>query len=109
MEKLPRALQLADWLDEVNGVPHPIHTKSAAAELRRLHEANEQLLDDLATIVATTKPSDFAHVRAAHAIFKAQQQVREAERERAAMICHQYRDWSDNPAEAIAEAILRGE
>ena len=33
----------------------------------------------------------------------------QAERERAAMICHQYRDWSDNPAEAIAEAILRGE
>ena len=73
MEKLPRALQLADWLDEVNAVPHPIHTKSAAAELRRLHEALQ------------------------------------AERERAAMICHQYRDWSDNPAEAIAEAILQGE
>lgn len=35
--------------------------------------------------------------------------ISEAERERAAMICHQYRDWSDNPAEAIAEAILRGE
>ena len=35
--------------------------------------------------------------------------VIERERERAAMICHQYRDWSDNPAEAIAEAILRGE
>ena len=73
MEKLPRALQLADWLDEVNAAPHPIHTKSAAAELRRLHEALQ------------------------------------AERERAAMICHQYRDWSDNPAEAIAEAILQGE
>ena len=35
--------------------------------------------------------------------------VIEQERERAAMICHQYRDWSDNPAEAIAEAILKGE
>ena len=35
--------------------------------------------------------------------------ISEAEKERAAMICHQYRDWSDNPAEAIAEAILRGE
>ena len=35
--------------------------------------------------------------------------ISEAERERAAMICHQYRDWSDNPAEAIAEAILQGE
>ncbi len=33
--------------------------------------------------------------------------VKEEERERAAMICHQYRDWSDNPAEAIAEAILK--
>jgi hypothetical protein len=73
MNKQPKALLLADWLDEVNGVPHPIHTKSAAAELRRLHEALQ------------------------------------AERERAAMICHQYRDWSDNPAEAIAEAILKGE
>ncbi len=73
MSKQPKALSLADWLDQVNAVPHPIHTKSAAAELRRLHEALQ------------------------------------AERERAAMICHQYRDWSDNPAEAIAEAILRGE
>jgi hypothetical protein len=35
--------------------------------------------------------------------------VAERERERAAMICHQHRDWSDNPAEAIATAILRGE
>ena len=34
--------------------------------------------------------------------------ISEAERERAAMICHQYRDWQDNPAGAIAEAILRG-
>jgi hypothetical protein len=32
--------------------------------------------------------------------------VQEEERERMAMICHQYRDWSDNPAEAIAKAIL---
>lgn len=31
----------------------------------------------------------------------------QAERERAAMICHQYRD-VEYPAEAIAEAILRG-
>ena len=28
------------------------------------------------------------------------------ERARAAMICHQHRDWQDNPAEAIATAIL---
>lgn len=35
--------------------------------------------------------------------------VADRERDRAAMICHNYRDWSDNPAEAIAEAILRGE
>jgi hypothetical protein len=32
----------------------------------------------------------------------------EQERERAAMICHAHRDWQDNPAEAIAQAILRG-
>lgn len=44
MEKLPRALQLANWLDEVNAAPHPIHTKSAAAELRRLHEVNAELV-----------------------------------------------------------------
>ena len=31
----------------------------------------------------------------------------EQERERAAMLCHQYRDVK-YPAEAIAEAILRG-
>ena len=33
----------------------------------------------------------------------------ERERERAAIICHYYRDWQDNPAEAIATAILKGE
>ena len=69
MNTQPKALSLADWLDQVNAVPHPIHTKSAAAELRRLHEALQ------------------------------------AERERAAMICHQYRDVK-YPAEAIATAIL---
>lgn len=74
MSKQPKALSLADWLDEVNAAAHPIHTKTAAAELRRLHEVNEQLLDDLAAIVATTAPSDFAHVRAAHAILKAKEQ-----------------------------------
>ena len=40
---------------------------------------------------------------------KLEKSVVERERERAAMICHSYRDWSDNPAEAIAEAILKGE
>ena len=34
--------------------------------------------------------------------------ITEAERERAALICHAHRDWQDNPAEAIAQAILRG-
>jgi hypothetical protein len=34
--------------------------------------------------------------------------VVERERERAAMICHSYRDWDDNPAEKIAESILGG-
>lgn len=69
MNTQPKALSLADWLDQVNAVPHPIHTKSAAAELRRLHEALQ------------------------------------AERERAAMICHQYRDVK-YPADEIATAIL---
>jgi hypothetical protein len=35
-----------------------------------------------------------------------EQSVVERERERAAIICHYYRDWQDNPAEKIAEAIL---
>jgi len=35
-----------------------------------------------------------------------EQSVVERERERAAMICHNYRDWQDNPAEKIAESIL---
>jgi hypothetical protein len=38
-----------------------------------------------------------------------EQSVVERERERAAIICHYYRDWQDNPAEAIATAILKGE
>lgn len=37
-----------------------------------------------------------------------EQAVIERERERAAMICSHYRDWQDNPAEKIAEAILHG-
>ena len=35
-----------------------------------------------------------------------EQSVMERERERAAMICHYYKDWQDNPAEKIAETIL---
>ena len=38
-----------------------------------------------------------------------EQSVVERERERAAIICHNFRDWQDNPAEAIATAILKGE
>ena len=56
MEKLPRALQLADWLDEVNAVPHPIHTKSAAAELRRLHEVNAELVEALKAALSDDQP-----------------------------------------------------
>lgn len=70
MSKKPKALRMADGLEFFHG----IELLPAAAELRRLHEVNEQLLDDLAAIVATTAPSDFAHVRAAHAILKAKEQ-----------------------------------
>jgi hypothetical protein len=38
-----------------------------------------------------------------------EQGVIERERVRAAVISHYYRDWQDNPAEAIATAILKGE
>lgn len=47
MSTQPKALSLADWLDEVNAVAHPIHTKTAAAELRRLHEVNAELVEAL--------------------------------------------------------------
>ena len=50
-DKQPKALSLADWLDEVNAVPHPIHTKSAAAELRRLHEVNAELVEALCVVI----------------------------------------------------------
>ena len=40
-------------------------------------------------------------------LYELLRRVIEQERERAAMICHQHRDWQDNPAEAIATAILK--
>lgn len=51
VDKQPKALSIADWLDEVNAVSHPIHTKSAAAELRRLHEVNVELVKALEAVI----------------------------------------------------------
>ena len=41
--KQPEALRLADWL-KVCAIDH-VRNKQAAAELRRLHEVNQELLD----------------------------------------------------------------
>jgi len=43
MTEQPEALRLADWCDTFNTVQH----NKAAAELRRLHAVNEELLNAL--------------------------------------------------------------
>lgn len=48
-EKQPKAIRLADWLDN-GGWPSYV-PQDAAAELRRLHAENEQLMTALASLV----------------------------------------------------------
>jgi hypothetical protein len=50
MSKQPRAIELADQLKERFGATVP--TSQAAAELRRLHEANADMAEALESVVA---------------------------------------------------------
>lgn len=66
-EKQPEALRLADWLEEtIPEFPEPTRLESeAAAELRRLHAANAELLEAL-------KGMDEAYCRSGYQITKAE-------------------------------------
>jgi hypothetical protein len=48
MSEKPEALRLADWCDTFNTVQHD----KAAAELRRLHAVNAELLDAMRLIAS---------------------------------------------------------
>lgn len=54
MTTQPEALRLAEWLDSLDvRTPDRIQNcVSAAAELRRLHEANQELLEALENVAA---------------------------------------------------------
>lgn len=73
--KQPEALRLADWLDKLDvRTPDKIQNcVSAAAELRRLHEANQAMMEALKTALqafnevnhARTSPDWFTNGRSA--------------------------------------------
>ena len=46
----PNALRLAKWLDDMPSSGYAL-TNQAAAELRRLHEVNQELLEALKSLV----------------------------------------------------------
>lgn len=49
-DKQPEALSIADWLESMSGQPYPLELRPAAAELRRLHEVNAELVEALRKI-----------------------------------------------------------
>ena len=55
MKQTEALLALADRIEEALGLPIAIDI-AAAAELRRLHEANQMLLEALEIILASTHP-----------------------------------------------------
>ena len=55
MTTQPEALRLADWM-EWNDASMEVPTRRAAAELRRLHEVNTELLAALKALVEADAP-----------------------------------------------------
>ena len=55
MSTQPEALRLADFLDSDDHMINSKHIVEAAAELRRLYEINQDLLEVLQTIVSTER------------------------------------------------------
>lgn len=58
MSEQPTALRLAKWLDAMPSSGYAL-TNQAAAELRRLHEVNQALLEALKELVAQHEASFF--------------------------------------------------
>lgn len=69
--KQPEALRLAKILDNIEGYRA---TLAAAAELRRLHEANQAMLEALELIANTGMDARQCHYYARSAIAKGEQQ-----------------------------------
>ena len=64
MSEQPEALRLADWLEDQYDPTHD--QEDAAAELRRLHSVNAELLEALDNIETSTyEPATAALARAA--------------------------------------------
>jgi len=70
MNTQPEALRLADWCDSHNTIQHD----KAAAELRKLHSANAELLKAMENIERSTHDAMTAALARA-AIGKTEQQV----------------------------------
>jgi hypothetical protein len=66
--KQPEALRLAEWLETS---PYH-HDKLVAAELRRLHEVNAELLEALKVLVENDMPAEYMFYNARAAIAKAE-------------------------------------
>jgi hypothetical protein len=76
MTDQPEALRLADELDCASREDAPVHT--AADELRRLHEVNQELLEALKELCNVTDTNDYneaAFFKAEAAIAKAKDQA----------------------------------
>jgi hypothetical protein len=69
MNKQPKALRLADALVSLHGYPLSI---KAAAELRRLHSVNDELLDALKLARLVVNPAHAYGIAIEAAIAKAQ-------------------------------------
>ena len=70
-EKQPEALRLAEHLERFRSFPDD---QAAAAELRRLHEVNQELLEALQSVLDNCLDSEglcAAHAKARAAIAKA--------------------------------------
>ncbi len=73
MSEQPEALWLADWLDHVDLAPMDYEdAEKAAAELRRLHAVNAELLEALKDVVAFTGAHGGPYAKARAAIARAE-------------------------------------
>lgn len=70
-DKQPEALSIADWLESMSGQPYPLELRPAAAELRRLHEVNAELVEALIGVVRVADRATVEFDAAKAAIAKA--------------------------------------
>ena len=68
----PEALRLADAIDPPQIACLPETRAFAATEIRRLHEANQELLEALKVLVENDMPAEYMFYNARAAIAKAE-------------------------------------